>query len=80
MTGIGTSLLAIAVGAILRFAVYQDNAGGFNIGTVGVILLIVGVIGLIISISLLLVRRRTDIHHYEQGPYVEPPPRRGYHR
>ena len=37
MTGIGTSLLVIAIGAILRFAVYQDNAGGFNIATVGLI-------------------------------------------
>jgi hypothetical protein len=79
MMGIGTSLIVIAVGAILRFAVYRNTAGGFNVGTVGMILLIVGVIGLIISIALLLVRRRTDIYHHDG--YVDgPPPPRGYYR
>jgi len=77
--GIGVSLVIIAVGAILRFAVYQDSAAGFNIGTVGAILLIIGSIGLVISIALLLVHRRTDIYHHDDGPYVEPPPR-GYYR
>ncbi|HEX6236108.1 MAG TPA: DUF6458 family protein [Acidimicrobiales bacterium] len=47
--GFGTSLFLIAVGAILRFAVTVD-AEGFDIGTVGVILMIVGGIGLLASI------------------------------
>jgi hypothetical protein len=46
--GIGTSLLLIAVGAILRFAV-SVTTSGFNIHTVGVILMIVGGVGLVIS-------------------------------
>jgi len=46
--GLGTSLFLIAVGAILDFAV-TVNTPGFNIHTVGVILMIVGVIGLLLS-------------------------------
>ncbi|HEY8625151.1 MAG TPA: DUF6458 family protein [Solirubrobacteraceae bacterium] len=47
--GLGTSLLLIAVGAILRFAV-TVTTHGFNVHTVGVILLIVGIVGLFISV------------------------------
>jgi uncharacterized membrane protein len=41
--------LLIAVGAILRFAV-TVTTHGFNVHTVGVILLIVGIVGLFISV------------------------------
>lgn len=47
--GIGTSILLIAVGAILRWAV-TATVSGISIATVGTILLIVGIIGLIISL------------------------------
>jgi Domain of unknown function (DUF6458) len=47
--GIGTSLFLIAVGAILKFAVTGD-VSGIEIPTVGVILMVVGVIGLLISL------------------------------
>ena len=46
--GVGTSLLFIAVGAILRFAV-SVTTSGFNIHTIGLILLIIGIVGLVIS-------------------------------
>ena len=46
---LGTSLFLIAVGAVLRFAV-TVSAHGFNINTVGVILMAVGVVGLLISL------------------------------
>lgn len=46
---LGTSFFLIAVGAILRFAV-NVTTNGFNIHTVGVILMIVGVVGLLISL------------------------------
>ncbi len=46
---LGTSLLLIAVGAILRFAVHV-SATGFSIHTIGVILMIVGVVGLLVSL------------------------------
>jgi heme/copper-type cytochrome/quinol oxidase subunit 2 len=49
--GIGTSILLIAIGAILRFAV-SAHASGFSIHTVGLILIVVGIVGLVISLFL----------------------------
>ena len=46
---IGTSLLLIAVGAILKYAVTAD-VSGIDIQTVGVILMLVGILGLILSL------------------------------
>jgi protein-S-isoprenylcysteine O-methyltransferase Ste14 len=57
---LGTSLFLIAVGAVLRFAV-SVSPNGFNIQTVGVILMIVGGVGLAISLFWMVVwadRRR----------------------
>ncbi|MDP9401557.1 MAG: DUF6458 family protein [Actinomycetota bacterium] len=51
--GIGTSLTLIAVGAILAFAVNAE-IGGIELDTVGVILMIVGALGLVISLLFLL--------------------------
>lgn len=47
--GIGVSLLLIAAGAVLAWAVTAE-AEGVNVNTVGLILLGVGVVGLIISL------------------------------
>jgi hypothetical protein len=47
--GIGTSLFLIAVGAILYFAVNADLSG-LEISTIGLILMVVGVVGLLISL------------------------------
>lgn len=46
--GLGTSIFLIAVGAILDFAV-NWQARGVDLKTVGVILMIIGAIGLILS-------------------------------
>ncbi len=46
--GLGTSIFLIALGAILRFAVTATVAG-VSIQTIGVILMVVGVIGLVLS-------------------------------
>lgn len=46
--GISISILFLALGAILTWAVTAE-ASGININTVGVILMVVGVIGLIVS-------------------------------
>ena len=47
--GIGVSLILIAVGAVLAFAVHVTTSG-FNVNTVGYILLVVGAIGALISL------------------------------
>ena len=49
--GIGTSIFLIAVGAILRYAV-NVTVEGIELQTVGLILMIVGIIGLVISLFL----------------------------
>ena len=48
VAGIGTSLVLIAAGAILAFAV-SVHTSGFNVNTIGWILMGVGVVGLIVS-------------------------------
>ena len=55
--GIGTSLFLIAIGAILYFAV-NATISGLEIATIGLILMIVGVIGLVISFFFLASHRR----------------------
>ena len=55
--GIGTSLFLIAVGAILYFAVNADISG-LEISTIGLILMVVGVVGLLISLFFLSQARR----------------------
>jgi Zn-dependent protease with chaperone function len=46
---IGVSLFLLAVGAILTFAV-NVTTSGFNINTVGIILMAVGALGLVLSL------------------------------
>jgi hypothetical protein len=46
---IGTSILLIAAGAILKYAV-TAHVSGIDIQTVGVILMLVGILGLILSL------------------------------
>jgi Domain of unknown function (DUF6458) len=55
--GIGTSLFLIAVGAILYFAV-NASISGLSIATVGLILMIIGIVGLVISLFLISSWRR----------------------
>ena len=49
---IGASIFLIAVGAILRYAV-TTTVAGVEIQTIGLILMIAGVVGLLISLFLL---------------------------
>jgi beta-lactamase regulating signal transducer with metallopeptidase domain len=46
---IGSSILLIAVGAILRYAV-TAQVSGINIQTAGTIMLILGIVGLILAV------------------------------
>ena len=47
--GIGVGLFLLAVGAILTFAV-EVTTSGFNLDTVGIILMIVGAVGILLSL------------------------------
>jgi uncharacterized membrane protein len=73
---LGTSLFLIAVGAILRFAV-ADAVPDIDLSTIGLILMIVGVVGMVISfftMSLWRRDRRDDVVRerrvVERDPYV----------
>jgi uncharacterized protein DUF6458 len=57
--GIGTSIFLIAVGAILRYAV-DFQVTGVEIHTVGLILMIVGIMGLVISLAVMFLGRSPD--------------------
>ena len=47
--GLGVSIILIAVGAVMAWAVHVSTSG-FNVNTVGYILLVVGIIGALLSL------------------------------
>lgn len=50
VVGIGVSILLLAVGAVLAFAVNVSTSGsGIDVHTIGVILMVVGGLGLAVS-------------------------------
>ena len=51
---IGASIILIAVGAVMAYAVTVETEG-FNINTAGVILMVVGAIGLVVSLLMMLI-------------------------
>jgi beta-lactamase regulating signal transducer with metallopeptidase domain len=72
---IGGSLLLIAVGAILRYAT-NLNVRGVEIDTVGLILMIVGIIGFVIALfyELVIARERSRYYRYWGRDRAAAPP------
>jgi hypothetical protein len=77
----GGSIALIVIGAILRFAISYSPAG-IDLQLVGVILMIAGVLGLIVSLVWMFGRRRRVVtttsaaprtEVYEERRYTEPP-------
>jgi len=76
---LGTSLFLIAVGAILRYAV-SDSLDAIDLPTIGLILMIVGIIGLLISLFTMTLwdrdRRRGVVEERrvvdKRDPYRDP--------
>lgn len=74
--GIGTSIFLIALGAVLKFAV-TATVSGISLATVGTILIVLGIIGLLISMVFLMQSRRggtvaTRERVVEREPSVDP--------
>jgi Domain of unknown function (DUF6458) len=75
--GIGTSIFLIAVGAILKYAV-TAHVSGVNLDTVGVILMVVGIVGLLLSLLWMTIwadRRRGSAVVTDRAVATEPVPR-----
>jgi hypothetical protein len=58
--GIGTSIALIAVGAVLKYAV-TASVSGIELDTVGVILMVAGIIGLVLSLLWMSTARRRGV-------------------
>jgi uncharacterized protein DUF6458 len=71
---VGGSIFLIAVGAILRYAV-TDSISGIDLATVGLILMIAGIVGLVIGLFMYANTRRTAYARpVERERYVERDP------
>jgi hypothetical protein len=74
---LGTSIFLIALGAILRYAV-TSSVSGISLPTVGLILMIVGVAGIVLSLLYMTTwssRRAGRERVIERDPSEEPPAR-----
>ncbi len=73
---LGTSIFLIAVGAILRYAVTASTSG-ISLPTVGLILMIVGIVGLVLALLWMFAwgpRRGVPADRViERDTYREPP-------
>jgi hypothetical protein len=65
--GIGMSIFLIAVGAILRYAV-NVSVEGVEIDTVGLILMVVGIVGLVISLAVIFMARDDGVSRADDYP------------
>jgi hypothetical protein len=77
--GLGVSILLIAAGAILAFAV-NATVSGVDIQTIGWILLIVGIVGAVLSMIFWSTWAGPGYWARRRGGYVDeaPPPGPGY--
>jgi membrane protein implicated in regulation of membrane protease activity len=73
--GIGTSLTLLAIGAILRYAI-TVSVHGILLPTVGLILMIIGFVGLVISLAYMFAPARTRREDFDRQATVE---HRGYY-
>jgi Flp pilus assembly protein protease CpaA len=74
---IGGSIFLVAVGAILRYAV-TDSISGVDLATIGLILMIAGIVGLVISLFMFATSRRDAYgprdRYVERDRYVDREP------
>ena len=72
---IGTSIVLIAAGAILKWAV-TTHVNGFDIQTAGTVLFVVGLVGLVLALIYTFWWSRRDYVHdgYDERVVRRPPP------
>ncbi|HEX3898067.1 MAG TPA: DUF6458 family protein [Mycobacteriales bacterium] len=69
--GVGGGLFLVAVGAVLTWGV-NATVNGIDIQTIGVILMIVGVVGVALDLIIFMPRRRSSRVVTNGGGYVGP--------
>jgi hypothetical protein len=84
--GIGTSIILITVGAILKYAITEGNIFFLDIQAAGTILLVIGILGLVLAIAwTIMISNRTrpvayddrrDVVREREREYEEPTRRR----
>ncbi len=76
----GAALVLIAVGAILKFGIATSATHGIALHTIGNILMIVGVLGVVLWMIVFApwARRRRTVYREELSPDEMPPPARRY--
>jgi hypothetical protein len=70
---VGGSIFLVAVGAILRYAV-TDTISGVDLATIGLILMIAGIVGLVIGLFMYASARRTAYVPPERDRYGDREP------
>jgi hypothetical protein len=67
--GLGASFFLITIGAILEWA-FPRSIGGVHLGTIGVILMLAGILGLVVAVFIYGPRSRRPVA--PARPVVEP--------
>jgi hypothetical protein len=70
---VGGSIFLVAVGAILRYAV-TDSISGVELATIGLILMIAGIVGLVIGLFMYAGSRRDAYVVRDRERYVDREP------
>jgi Zn-dependent protease with chaperone function len=70
---IGSSIVLIAIGAILKWAV-TAHVNGFNIQTAGTVLFVVGLVGLVLALAYTFWWARRDAVYDDTRVVRRPPP------
>lgn len=66
--GIGAGLVLTAAGAVLAFAIERNSSHGVAIHTIGWILMIVGIIGILLDLFIFAPRRRGAVRTTSYDP------------
>jgi hypothetical protein len=75
---IGAGLFLIAVGAILRFGISTVSTHGIAVHTIGDILMVVGVLGVVLTVIMWAPWRSRRVVYRDEVPPDEAPPGRTY--
>lgn len=77
--GLGTGILLIAVGAVMKWGLTTERTSEFNLDTIGMILFMIGIVATLVSLAFWSswgsagVRRRTTTYDRQGGPVAGGP-------